>query len=108
MMVDFADLLITNNDLTLDPGGEPLLIYDQDCIAQDIKHMILDSGLLIGIVGLRDHNKIKGIFQRLVLLIESDIRLIPGTVKITNTELEIFNVAATSYKYGGIALQVSA
>ena len=42
----YIDLLITNNDLTLDPSNQPLLVEDRASIAQDIGHMIRDLSLI--------------------------------------------------------------
>lgn len=50
----YTDILITDGDITLDAGGQPVLVYDRPCIAQDILHMILESGLLVELIGERD------------------------------------------------------
>ena len=105
-MPDYVDLKITDDDLTLDAGGEPELIFDKDCITQDIKHLIRESGLLVEIVGQRDAVKIRGHLKKLVLLIEADVRLIPGTVKITQQNTDDFIITAITYKYGNINLNV--
>ena len=105
---DYVDLLITGDDLTLDVGGEPRLIYDKDCITQDIKHLIRESGLLVAIVGQRDEAVVSGNLLSLALLIEDDQRMVPGTVAITQTELGVFLIVASTYKYGDINLQVKA
>lgn len=75
MMADYVDLLITDDDLTLDIAGEPQLIYDRDCITQDIKHLIRDSGLMVEIVGQRSDIAVNERMQRLTLMIEEDTRL---------------------------------
>lgn len=106
-MADYTDLLITDNDLTLDVGGEPQLIYDADCIVQDIKHLIRDSGLLVGIVGQRNQIKVDDVLLQLTLLIEDDVRLIPGTVDITQTDTGTFFVQASTYDYGDVTLTAS-
>ena len=46
-MSEYIDLLIAGNDLVLDLSRQPLLIDDRASIAQDIAHMIRDSGLLV-------------------------------------------------------------
>ncbi len=104
---DYVDILITDNDLTLDVGGEPQLIYDADCITQDIKHLIRDSGLMVEIIGQRNDVSVRANLQTLVLMIEEDDRLVPGTIAITRTDTETFFVTATTYKYGAINLQVT-
>lgn len=106
-MADYIDLLITDDDLTLDAGGEPQLIYDADCITQDIKHLIRDCGLLVGIVGQRSRVAVDEALLKLTLLIEDDERLIPGTVDITQTEVGTFFITASTYDYGDINLNVS-
>ncbi|AWX99507.1 hypothetical protein A8139_05510 [Marinomonas primoryensis] len=106
-MADYVDLLITNDDFTLDAAGEPMLVYDADCIAQDIKHLIRESGLMVEIIGQRDNIKVQGNLQKLERMIEDDIRLVPGTIKITQIEIETFYVTATTYKYGAINLTVN-
>ena len=49
----YRDLLITDDDITLDAGGYPVLVTERACIAQDIQHMIRESGLLVDLVGER-------------------------------------------------------
>lgn len=107
-MPDYVDLLITDNDLTLDAGGEPQLIFDRECIVQDIKHCIRDSGLIVVIVGERDPVKVGANLQDLTLLIEDDLRLVPGTVEIVRQETELFFITATTEKYGTVNLEVAA
>lgn len=106
-MADYVDLLITNDDFTLDANGEPRLIYDADCIAQDIKHLIRESGLIVEIIGQRDNIKVRSNLQKLTLLIEDDKRLVPGTVVITKNDIETFYITATTYKYGNIDFEVN-
>ena len=78
----YIDLLITNNDLTLDPSIQPLLVEDRASIAQDIGHMIRESGLLVTLVAERDRFRQADCIQQLELLVEADVRLVPGTVRI--------------------------
>lgn len=104
---EYIDLKFTDDDLTLDVAGEPVLIYDRDCITQDIKHLIRDSGKMVLIIGQRDTVKVAILLQELTLLIEEDVRLIPGTVNITSTELGVFFITADTYKFGTLTLQVT-
>lgn len=106
-MADYIDLRITDNDLTLDTGNEPTLLDDQDSIIQDTKHLIRDSGLLSAVIGERDNAKVLLLMQRLEIMIEDDVRLIPGTVRITRQDTELFFVTADTVKYNTINLQVS-
>jgi len=106
--MDYIDLRITDNDLTPGPGNEPALLGDRDSIIQDTKHLIRDCGLLSACIGERDNAKVKLLMQQLELKIEDDLRLVPGTIKITRQDTELFFITADTVKFGPISLQVSA
>ena len=82
MEQQWRDILITNRDITLDPAGIPEYVTDRPSITQDIVHMIMESGILIELVGERSRAKWSGNMTRLEILVEDDIRIIPGTVVI--------------------------
>ncbi|WP_067585288.1 DUF2590 family protein [Endozoicomonas ascidiicola] len=82
MNTDWSDILITDRDLTLDPAGIPDYVTQRPSITQDIVHMILESGLLIELVGERSRAKWTGNMTRIEMLVEDDERIIPGTVVI--------------------------
>ena len=96
----YVDLLITDDDLTLDSGGEPLLVFDRDCITQDIKHLIRESGLIALCIGERDPAKRAQAQQDLQILIEDDERLIPGTIQITEESFERYLISAETVDFG--------
>jgi hypothetical protein len=106
--MDYIDLRITSNDLTLGPGNEPALLGDRDSIIQDTKHLIRDCGLLSACIGERDNAKVALLLQQLALKIEDDLRLVPGTIKIVRQDTELFFITADTVKFGKISLQVSA
>ncbi|GEK13215.1 DUF2590 family protein [Aliivibrio fischeri] len=97
----YKDLLIENGDLVLDMGRNPIICNDQDCIAQDIKHAILESGLAVQMVAERSVTTLNDIKHQLILLAESDLRIIPGTCTITMIN-EKYLLAANTYKFGGV------
>jgi hypothetical protein len=103
----YIDLAIEDNDLTLGGGGEPSLLGDQDSIVQDIKHLIRDSGLLVEMIGQRDVIKIQALVQKLELMIEEDVRLVPGTVSITKKAVGLFFVTATTVEFGVFNFELS-
>ena len=96
----YIDLLITNTDLTLDPSNQPLLVDDRASIAQDIGHMIRESGLLVTLVAERSRLRQADCIQQLELLVEEDERLVPGTVQITETGSGQYRIAATTVAFG--------
>jgi hypothetical protein len=101
-MSEYIDLLIADNDLVLDPSRQPVLIDDRSSIAQDIAHMIRDSGLLVTLVAERNSLKQRDCIQQLELLVEADERLVPGTALITRLEPGQYLVTATTLKFGTI------
>jgi len=103
---EYVDLLIVNNDLALDPSRQPLLIDDRACIAQDIAHMIRDSGLLVTLVAERDRLRQRDCIQQLELLVEDDERLVPGTARITQQEPGTYLVTAKTLKFGSIEVSL--
>ena len=81
-MSKWQDILITDRDITLDPAGIPVYVIQRPSITQDIVHMILESGLLIELIGERSKAKWTGNMTRIEMLVEDDQRIIPGTVVI--------------------------
>ncbi|WP_313650306.1 DUF2590 family protein [Pseudomonas soli] len=101
-MSDYIDLLIEHNDLVLDPSRQPLLIEDRASIAQDIAHMIRDSGLLVTLVAERSRQRQADCMLQLELLVENDERLVPGTAQILQDRPGVYLVTATTLKFGDI------
>lgn len=105
-MSEYVDLLIVGNDLVLDPSNQPLLIDDRASIAQDIAHLIRDSGLLVTLVAERDPLRQRDCLQQLELRVEADERLVPGTVRILPQTPGAFLVTATTVKFGDVKVTV--
>jgi hypothetical protein len=98
----YIDLLITDNDLTLDRSSQPLLVDDRASIAQDIGHMIRESGLLVTQVAERDRFRQADCIQQLELLVEADVRLVPGTVRILEEGKGQYLVTAKTVAFGSV------
>ena len=105
-MSEYVDLLIAGNDLVLDPSNQPLLIDDRASIAQDIAHMIRESGLLVTLVAERDPLRRRDCLQQLELRVEDDVRLVPGTVQILSQTSGVYLVTATTVKFGDVEVMV--
>lgn len=103
----YRDLLITDDDITLDAGGYPVLVTERACIAQDIQHMIRESGLLVDLVGERDVRKRKTNIVKLTLEVDQDYRIKPGTTRIeehwTSRERVEFWLTAETLEFGKIS-----
>jgi hypothetical protein len=101
-MSEYIDLLIIDNDLSLDLSRQPLLIEDRASIAQDIAHMIRESGLLVTLVAERSKLRQRDCIQQLELLVEADKRLEPGTAVINQVSPGQYLVTAKTLKFGDI------
>ena len=101
-MSEYIDLLIRDNDLVLDPSRQPLLIEDRASIAQDIAHMIRESGLLVTLVAERDRFRQADCIQQMELLVETDERLVPGTVRIITQSPGQYVVTAKTVAFGAV------
>ncbi|MNJ34325.1 hypothetical protein D3C77_290330 [compost metagenome] len=101
-MGEYIDLLIEDNDLALDPSRQPRLIEDRASIAQDIAHMIRDSGLLVTLVAERSRQRQADCILQLELLVEDDERLEPGTARIFLDRPGVYLVTAKTMKFGDI------
>lgn len=99
-MSRYIDLLIQDNDLVLDPSRQPLLVDDRASIAQDIAHMIRDSGLLVTLVAERDRLRQRDCIQQLELMVEADERLVPGTARILEQDSGQYLVTALTVEFG--------
>jgi hypothetical protein len=105
-MSEYIDLLIIDNDLALDLSQQPNLVDDRACIAQDIAHMIRDSGLLVTLVAERDRLRQRDCIQQMELLVENDERLVPGTAQISQLQPGQYLVTATTLKFGSIEVNL--
>ncbi|NMM40463.1 DUF2590 family protein [Pseudoalteromonas arctica] len=96
------DLEIQDNDFVLNDSLSPSTLKKADVIAQDIKHRILESGLLTKLVGLRNKNGIAPILTELELLTEQDNRIKPGTIKVYRNDDGTLSITAQTRQYGGL------
>ncbi|MFK3862624.1 DUF2590 family protein [Pseudoalteromonas rhizosphaerae] len=83
----YRDLHIKNGDVVLDAGNNPTYLTDRDVIAQDIVHAILDTGLANLLVSDRGTGVTQDTKTKIKLLVEDDVRIMPGTVKVEQNEI---------------------
>lgn len=102
----YQDVLIDNGDLVLDAGRNPVLIQDRAVIAQDIKHAIMESHLAVDLIAERSPSKKADIRTQLELLVEEDVRLIPGTVRLEEPADGTIYVFAKTTEFGNLDLEV--
>ena len=107
---DFVDgnVLISNDDLTPDAGGIPEKIADRASIAQDLVHMIRESGLLTEMLANRDAGARRLNMIKVTLAVDDDERIVPGTAEITETSLGTYLLTAETVDYGPLSLALEA
>jgi len=107
-MDEFRDLLVTDDDLTLDAGANPLLVTDRDVIAQDLVHMIREKGYLPPLVGNRNRDLIDRTKVDITLAVDNDKRIVPGSAVIEEPEPGRFYLTADTIKFGPVGFFLEA
>ena len=108
MSAKYIDLLISNDDLTPDAGGIPEKIADRASIAQDLVHMIRESGLLTEMLANRDAGARRLNMIKVTLAVAADERIVPGTAAITETSLGTYPLKAATVDYGPLSMTSAA
>jgi len=103
----YIDLLINDGNFSLNTGNEPITCNNQQSIGQDIVHAIIESGLIVELIAERGPILRADIFTQLELLVESDERIIPGTVVIEEESAKRLFVTAQTYEFGTISAGVT-
>ncbi|MEZ8704865.1 DUF2590 family protein [Vibrio alginolyticus] len=102
----YQDILIENGDVVLDAGRNPIMIQDRAVIAQDIKHAIIESNLAVDLIAERSPSKKADIRTKLELLVEEDVRLVPGTVRLDEPTEGTIYVFADTMDFGELQLEI--
>ncbi|MBL4761397.1 MAG: DUF2590 family protein [Gammaproteobacteria bacterium] len=100
--LNYVDLLVVDDDLILDGIGVPGEVGGRASIAQDIKHMIRETGLLVELIGERSTTKVAVNMNRIEIKIENDLRIKPGTARVIRTDIGTFFMTAKTIKYGDL------
>lgn len=103
----YIDLLIENDDFVLNSGNEPTLCDNDISIGQDVVHAIIESGLATELIKERSPTMRGDIFTQLELLVESDERIIPGSVVINEESAGRLWVTASTYDFGQVSVTVA-
>lgn len=101
----YLDLRITEGDFTLSSGNEPLLCDNRVSIAQDCVHRIIESGLVKLLIAERSPVLRADLLLQMELLTETDPRIVPGTVQITDDTLGNYFITADTYDFGPLSRQ---
>ncbi|HCM1918316.1 TPA: DUF2590 family protein [Salmonella enterica subsp. salamae serovar 28:r:e,n,z15] len=103
----YTDLFITDGDLTLNAAREPVICDNRMSIAQDMVHALMESGLPYLLVAENSPTLRDDLFTQMVILLEEDERLIPGTVFIDEERRGHLRVTASTYDFGLLAREMS-
>ncbi|MDC9595770.1 DUF2590 family protein [Xenorhabdus anantnagensis] len=102
----YIDLLINERDFTLNSGNEPLFCHNRISIGQDCIHAIIESGLATNLIAERSPTLRADIHTQIVILVENDERIIPGTVSINEESRTKLWITAETYDFGRINVSV--
>ena len=102
----YIDLLVTDGNFALDSGGEPQLCNNRVSIAQDVVHRIIESGIIKNLIAERSPPLRADIMMQIELLVETDGRIIPGTVSITGGGNGDYYVTADTWDFGTLSTDV--
>lgn len=103
----YSDLFIKKGALALDAMPQPELINTRASIAQDVKHMLLESGLVTKLLAQRSAALRNDVYTAMELLIETDTRLVPGSIEINTSNEALILITAITYEFGNITAEVS-
>lgn len=103
----FIDLHINNGDVVLDAGLTPTYLTDRAVIAQDIVHAILDTGLAHLLVSDRGTGVTADTQIKIKLLVEDDVRIMPGTVRVEQVSSGQWWVYADTINFGAVSSQIT-
>ncbi len=102
MEAKFTDILVTDDDLTLDGARNPEICTDRAVIAQDIVHMIREEGFLPPLVGNRNRGDIERAKVEITIAVDNDYRIVPGSAAIEEPEPGLFYIWCESIEFGKI------
>ncbi|MGH1373784.1 MAG: DUF2590 family protein [Cellvibrionaceae bacterium] len=100
------DLHVVDGDFVIDPTGFSQPVSDRQSIGQDIKHRIIETGLLPLLIGQRSPIERDSIINRLKIEIDKDTRLQPGTVRFLEVENQpgSYYVTAVTLEFSDLAV----
>lgn len=100
----YIDLLITDRNFTLDSGSEPAQCNNRVSIAQDVVHRIIEAGIVKELIAERSPVLRADIMMQMELLVETDTRIVPGTVSIKDGGNGDYFVTADTHDFGPLSV----
>lgn len=96
----YVDIRVEDGGWLLDDGSQPRYTADRHSIGQDIQHTIMESGLARKLVGERSPTQRADVMTEIELLVEADVRLVPGTIELIETRAGLIGLTAQTYDFG--------
>lgn len=93
-MSQTLDIKLTEQDLTLTEQNNVGFVSGIAAITQDIKHLILETGYLVEMIGQRDTAVRADLRQKIAVECEKDNRLVAGSVVVAESDINTVNVTA--------------
>ncbi|PKH06659.1 DUF2590 family protein [Moritella sp. Urea-trap-13] len=103
----YIDLLVNQGGVDFDAGQQPRYTNDIMSIAQDVKHAVLESGLVRLLQAERNRTLREDVLTRIEMLIEIDLRIEPGSASALEQSAGAIMLRATTVKFGELALGVT-
>ncbi len=104
-MATYSDILIEGDDTAFDGYNQVRIIEDRAVILQDIIHAIRESGYLVELIGERSESRRRLLKTKLELLVEEDLRVVPGTIEFF-ADGELWHISADTYEFGKLRAPV--
>ncbi|PFG55749.1 uncharacterized protein DUF2590 [Vibrio sp. ES.051] len=102
----YIDIRVNDGGWEMDAGQQPTECSDLYSIAQDIKHSIMESGLVRQLVAERNPALRADVLVQIEQLSELDVRIIPGSATAAEPEVGVITLTAITYEYGDFALSL--
>ncbi|EIY5008386.1 DUF2590 family protein [Klebsiella michiganensis] len=103
----YIDLQIIDGNFVLNSGNEPVTCNNRDSIAQDIIHMIIESELTKQLVAERSRVLRADTLLQLEMLVETDDRIVPGTVSLNEEATGRYLITADTWDFGPLAEELT-
>lgn len=100
------DLFVNEGGVDFDAGQQPHYTSDIMSIAQDVKHAILESGLVRELQAERNRTLRADVLTQIEMLIETDKRIEPGTASAVEQSAGNIMLLANTLKFGELTFGV--
>lgn len=112
-MSDHIDLYVVNGDFSFDDLGVNQFVSQRQSIGQDIKHRLIESGLVLALVAIRSAIERQAIINKILIEVDKDQRLEPGTAQLKQgvvtglyDAVGVYVLTAKTIEYGDVRIEL--